>query len=81
MKGRDVSVTRSVPKFLQKHIHLLGRKPAADADESDDDEQLATIAEDRRKTGPQDEDSDDNDERVSLPLSHDIHRLTISGIK
>ena len=60
-----MQVTRTVPKFLQKHIHLLGRKTEPNPDDDDEDEAQLTAEEVNPQPSTVD-DSDDEDQRVWL---------------
>lgn len=59
MKGRDVQLVRAVPKFLQGHMHLLGRKPQAQEANSEDEAELPAIVETKNR---KDDDDDEDDE-------------------
>ena len=57
VKGRDVQLVRMVPKFLQGHMHLLGRKPVVQEEDSDNELDVPAIVEVKNKNEA-DEDDD-----------------------
>lgn len=73
-KDSDIHVVRSVPKFLQGHMHLLGRKPPQEEEEA----QLATVDESEQQRK-----DDDADEQVFVlpkhPLSGWAGKRWVSG--
>lgn len=66
-KDSNIQFVRSVPKFLQGHKHLLGRKLPEDEEEA----QLASVDEDNNGAGSED------DEKVAVLSSHN---LALSGL-